>query len=303
MIKALVRYAAFPGTLAAFLALGLVAIETLGDPIPTLIGLSFASLVVVTGLERLCPYRPEWNRSHGDLRTDVVHFLVTSIPLAELIRIAAFGSVVGINAWLCRQAGGSLWPSSWPIVTQLVFGFVVADLPQYWVHRLLHSRPWLWRFHAVHHSSRRLYWVNATRFHPIDAVLIHGSQLVSLALLGCPTDVLGLVMLVTTVVSAFQHGNVDTRIGPLAWVIAAGDVHRYHHARTPTRANCNFGAIVSIWDRAFGTFYLPVKRRVVTDVALEEMPGFPNGYFAQLAAPFRWKRMRREAAQAPSRRS
>ena len=58
------------------------------------------------------------------------------------------------------------------LLAQLPLALVVAELVEYSFHRLMHEVPWLWRFHATHHSAPRLYWLNAARFHPIDLFLV-----------------------------------------------------------------------------------------------------------------------------------
>jgi Sterol desaturase len=60
---------------------------------------------------------------------------------------------------------------SLPIVVQFLLAVLVADLGQYWLHRLYHMVPWLWRIHAVHHSSTSMGWLTGSRIHFVEILL------------------------------------------------------------------------------------------------------------------------------------
>jgi sterol desaturase/sphingolipid hydroxylase (fatty acid hydroxylase superfamily) len=164
------------------------------------------------------------------------------------------------------------------------------------LHRWQHGYDALWRFHAVHHSAPRLYWLNAARFHPLDLGLLYLVGYVPLVLLGCPGDVILLFSLFDAVLGMFQHSNVDVRLGALNWIFSMAEPHRWHHSRTLAEANTNFGSNLLVWDLAFGTFFLPRDREPPAAIGIADMPRFPTGYLAQLAAPFRWARLPRVRA-------
>src|SRR6185369_11913442 len=114
-------------------------------------------------------FRPEW-------LLDVVYFLFTHLP----IRITSFlillpavqlTSVLG-NARL-QAAMASL-----PWLVQFFLAILVADLAEYAIHRALHVWPLLWRFHAIHHSSKALDWIAGSRAHLVDDLLIRGLMLI-----------------------------------------------------------------------------------------------------------------------------
>jgi ornithine lipid hydroxylase len=191
--------------------------------------------------------------------------------------------------------GASLWPSGWPLMAQLGLALLIAELTQYWLHRLQHEVDPLWRFHAVHHAAPRLYWLNAARFHPVDIWLLYVVGYAPLVALGCPAEVIGLFALFDAVFGMLQHANIDVRLGPLNWIFSAAEPHRWHHSRTLAEANSNYGSNLIVWDLVFGTYLLPPDRQPPTDIGIADLPRFPSRYLAQLAAPFRWRRVRREA--------
>ncbi len=94
----------------------------------------------------------------------------------------------------------------------------------------LHEIPWLWRFHAPHHSANRLYWFNALRFHPLDILLVGPVKLLPLVALGADGDVLALVLIFSAVHGVYQHANLPCRLGPLNWIFSMAELHRWHHS-------------------------------------------------------------------------
>jgi sterol desaturase/sphingolipid hydroxylase (fatty acid hydroxylase superfamily) len=57
-------------------------------------------------------------------------------------------------------------------------------------------------------------------------------------------------------------------------------------------ANSNYGSNLTVWDVVFGTFFLPRNREPPAAIGIADLPHFPAGYLAQLAAPFRWSRLK-----------
>jgi len=285
-------YLAFPVILGGTVWLGIVLIPVLGAPL-TLTVATGVGLLAVMIAERVWPYRPVWNRGHGDLATDLLHAAVSGIGATRLVRplVGVVGVVVA--GALSRAVGATLWPTSWPYVAQLGLALVVAEFPQYWVHRWQHEHDALWRLHATHHSAPRLYFLNAARFHPLDLSLLYFVGYLPLIALGCPEDVLMLFALFDAIFGMLQHSNIDVRLGPLNRVFSMAEVHRWHHSRTVREANTNYGSNLMIWDLVFGSFFLPPDREPPVEIGIADMPDFPTTYLAQLASPFRWRRLER----------
>jgi sterol desaturase/sphingolipid hydroxylase (fatty acid hydroxylase superfamily) len=206
--------------------------------------------------------------------------------------VAGFG--VFVAGWLGARFGLSLWPHGWPLVAQLLLAWVVVEFFAYWPHRWLHEVPWLWRLHATHHSAERLYWLNATRAHPLEHVFRSAFGLLPLALAGAGPELLVLSVLSDAVIGFFQHANVDIRLGPLDYVFSAAPVHRWHHSRVREEADRNFGDSFIFWDLVFGTYYHPKDREVGT-IGIAGLDAFPRRFLAQLASPFRWREIVRES--------
>jgi ornithine lipid hydroxylase len=293
-MRAVATTLVFPILMGGSIALAIGLIPVLGAVPAVLIGQTVGGLAIVVA-ERLLPFRPAWNRSHGDVRTDVLHVLVSGVGTTRVAEALVKLSAGGAAAWLSSAAGGTLWPVAWPLAVQLALALVVAELPQYWLHRWEHEHDALWRFHAVHHSAPRLYWLNAARFHPVDLGLLYVVGYVPLVMLGCPAEVILLFALFDAVFGMFQHSNVDVRLGPLNWIFSMAEPHRWHHSRSLVEANSNYGSNLIVWDVVFATFFLPRDREPPATIGIAELPDFPTGYLDQLAAPFRWARIRAAA--------
>jgi sterol desaturase/sphingolipid hydroxylase (fatty acid hydroxylase superfamily) len=153
--------------------------------------------------------------------------------------------------------------TAWPLWLRGVAAFVVGDFGFYWGHRLVHEIPFLWRFHSLHHSPERVYFLISARAHPIDNAVIRLFGLVPIYVLGigAPQSVQGtlvatVIMLVMTVWGFFIHANIRWRYGPLEWLIATPGFHHWHHTRSGLRDR-NFASMLPIWDLIFRTHHLP----------------------------------------------
>lgn len=287
--------AVFPVVMGTTL-LGCVALIDAGwSPLLAFAACQIPAFAAVIVCERLVPYDPDWNRSKGDIGVDAAHTLTVAVGTGLLQPVI---SVVGlaIATWLSVRVGLGLWPTTWPLLAQLALALIVVEFFQYWVHRLQHERPWLWRFHATHHSAPRLYWLNAGRFHVVDILMNNFFGHIPLVAMGAAPEVLVLWTLFSAVHGIFQHANTKLRLGPLNWIFSMAELHRWHHSRLVDESNTNYGQALILWDVVFGTRYLPKDRFPPLDIGLTGLDGFPMTYFAQLASPFRWQEIERRSA-------
>lgn len=286
----------FPVSMAAAIAVTLWLLHDGVSPAVAFVPASFGAYALVALCERILPYHEGWLHSRGDLRVDVKHFLASGVAAIELLRPFALAGAVALAGWLSRRHGSGLWPNDWPLWVQLPLALVVGELFMYWVHRLTHEVPFLWRFHATHHSAPRLYWLNSVRFHPLDLAASFFCWYVPLIALGASETLIALYTLVTSVHGVFQHANLPLRLGPLNWVFSMAELHRWHHSPLLEESNSNFGQNLIVWDVVFGTRFLPRNRVPPSEVGLPDLPGFPTTWWAQVMAPLRWARIERRSA-------
>ncbi len=287
----------FPAVVTATIAGSLALMARGVDPAAAVLPSIFGGYAFVALMERVFTYQRGWLHSLGDLPADVGLFAVNGV-FNRLVEPAALAAAGALGAVLSARAGFGLWPGDWPLLAQLPLALVVAEFVEYWVHRLMHEHDWLWRFHSVHHSAPRLYWLNAVRFHPVDLLLVATGKMLPVALLGAGPEILALVVLFSAIHGTFQHSNLVLRLGPLNWIFSMAELHRWHHSPRMAEANHNYGGNLIVWDIVFGTRWLPRDREPPAAIGIETLPRFPTRLGALLAVPFRWARVKREAGQA-----
>ncbi len=148
----------------------------------------------------------------------------------------------------------ALLPENPPTSWRLMAGFCGAELLSYAVHRAMHEVPWLWPFHAVHHTPRQLDWTKAWRQHPVDVTIHAVAVALPGILLGAPLSQLATVVILRRVWTGFLHTNVRLRLGPLEHLIATPQFHHTHHSHTPRLHNSNYASTFPWIDRLFGTW-------------------------------------------------
>jgi sterol desaturase/sphingolipid hydroxylase (fatty acid hydroxylase superfamily) len=168
---------------------------------------------------------------------------------------------------------------SWPIVNQwssFVAAFLLLDFLNYAVHRCQHAVPFLWRLHAMHHSDPDVDVTTSVRHHPIEYLLATGVYWLTVLALDLPVAVVLIHGLAVFAAAAVTHGN--TRLPEwlerlLQPVVITLDLHLVHHSIAYDEANANFGAVLSIWDRLFGTFVrLPRAQQERIVFGVRELP-------------------------------
>jgi sterol desaturase/sphingolipid hydroxylase (fatty acid hydroxylase superfamily) len=175
-----------------------------------------------------------------------------------------------------------------PIPLQAIEAFLIGDLFGYWSHRALHEIPWLWRFHAVHHSSKQVDWLAGGRVHPVETFLTQIVPFSVIFLLGF-SPAIGIAFgPILGLHAIFQHANVRWDFGPLRWVITSPSWHRWHHAAEPEALNRNYSGLFPFYDRIFRTAHFP--KRAPTSFGLANEPAFPEKLWDQLRYP--WRRLR-----------
>lgn len=241
------------------------------------------SVIVIIILESIIPYEPKWKPTWQEIRLDLVFMFLVQLILPKVLSLFF---ALEISDYL-KQIGwtlDSLWPTDWAILSQTILMILIADLFRYWLHRWSHTFEGLWRFHAVHHSVQKLYWLNVGRFHPIDKALQYFCDVLPFVLLGVSEEVLTLYFALYAIKGFFQHSNVDVHLGVLNYIFSGPELHRWHHSKKVSESNSNYGNNLIIWDILFGSYFLPADNRV-GEIGLLN-PNYPTGFWKQLCAPF-----------------
>jgi ornithine lipid hydroxylase len=283
-MRAVATRLALPLVVGGFTALVWLLIERGGLDRLAAYGIAtIACFAVILVLERLLPYRDDWNAPDGQLLHDLGHTVVGTALGARLghaLNDVAFGAL----AVLIADRVGSPWPSSWPFALQLLTVFLVADLGRYVQHRLHHKMPLLWRFHALHHDVDKLSTVKNARSHAVERVLQSIFMFGPLLAIGAPGEVVFWYMASNSFLGQLDHSNVDARIGYFELLINGPASHRIHHGRAVEEGRSNFGSALVLWDMVFGTWRSPLTHPEVVATGVDEPE--PRGFFDQLVGPF-----------------
>jgi sterol desaturase/sphingolipid hydroxylase (fatty acid hydroxylase superfamily) len=161
-----------------------------------------------------------------------------------------------------------------PLWLQMALGLPALDAFAYGLHRALHASEFLWRLHALHHSDPEFDISTTMRHHPAEwIVMVTVTTLVSAAV-GLSPIVLIAFGWLNLVLQVFNHANtaLPGRLATtLGQVVVTPDLHRIHHSRDRADADQNYGMILSVWDRLFGTLRLqPAAGPEQVEFGLEE---------------------------------
>ncbi len=211
-------------------------------------------------LERLFALHPA-KIFRKEVGVDLAWYFINSIVPAAVIA----GPLVILAKALHGADPGGLYSAvaKLPLWVELPITLFISDLGSYWAHRAMHTYPFLWRFHSIHHSAESVDWLVNTRAHPFEMVFQRMAGIVPLYLLGfaqassAPVDPIVLwVQILGTIWTFFIHANVRWRLGPLEWLFTTPAFHHWHHTNDEHRDK-NFAALFPCIDWAFGTAWLP----------------------------------------------
>lgn len=247
----------------------------------------FVVNMMATGLmfapfERIFPHRRDQRLFRIEWREDLFYYLVSSMMVQAFSFLALAPSQI-INAhtgsWDSFRAG----IASLPWVVQFALVLILSDLFQYWYHRLFHRVPFLWGFHAVHHSAKAMDWLAGARMHFVEIVLLRAVTSLPLFTLGFSPTVMQAYIGFVYVYSSLLHANLKGDFDRLGHWIATPRFHHWHHGLEKEAVDVNFAIHFPWLDKLFGTFHLP-KGRWPENYGVPE--DVPNGYWAQAKYPF-----------------
>jgi sterol desaturase/sphingolipid hydroxylase (fatty acid hydroxylase superfamily) len=247
----------------------------------------FVVNLLATGLmfapvERLFPHRREQRLFRVEWREDLFYYLVSSMFVQVLTFLALAPSTI-INANTGAWEGFRASVAALPFVVQFALVILLSDLAQYWYHRLFHQVPFLWGFHAVHHSAKSMDWLAGARMHFVELVLLRSATSLPLFTLGFSPAVMQAYIAFVYVWSSLLHANLKGDFDRLGHWIATPRFHHWHHGLEKEAVDVNFAIHLPFLDKLFGTFHLPPGRWPENYGVPEKVP---NGYWAQMRYPF-----------------
>ncbi|MFD0915320.1 sterol desaturase family protein [Pseudahrensia aquimaris] len=235
-------------------------------------------------LERLSPryrqqpvFRREWQE-------DMFYYMVSSL----LVQVLTFLSTAPANfisssfdlTTVRDYIGGQ------PLVLQIVLIMLFTDFVQYWLHRAFHTFPFLWRFHAVHHSAKSMDWLAGARMHILEIALLRGLTAVPMLTLGFDPVAVQAYLLVVYFYSSFVHANIGWNLGFVERFFVTPRFHHWHHGNERAAIDINYAVHFPIFDFLFGTHHMPKDKSwpLAYGVVGDEVP---RGYWKQFLYPFK----------------
>lgn len=221
-------------------------------------------------------------RAVAEVRLNLAFYFLDALFVVPVLTVLVATIRFVVSEYSLAVGSEQIWAAVGRPVTFIAVLFL-GDFISYWRHRIEHTR-WLWPAHVIHHSDTDMTWLTLSRFHPINRITTAAIDLFVLALLGFPTWALVANNLVRHYYGEFIHADLPWMYGPFRKLFVSPVMHRWHHARDVTGTGSNFATVFSVFDRAFGTYYVPGLCNVPLGVTEDQYPG--TGVIRHLIHPF-----------------
>jgi sterol desaturase/sphingolipid hydroxylase (fatty acid hydroxylase superfamily) len=218
-----------------------------------LLDLLLMALIYVP-LERVWPQYPEQGTFRNQWTLDVVYFMSTHLPiqiLSFMVLLPATMATKYLGIPVLQQLIARM-----PWGLQFVLAVVVADVAEYFIHLAFHKVPFLWRFHAIHHSSKGLDWIAGSRSHFVDDTLVRAFILAPL-MLGFSQPIILAYLIFVTLHATLSHCNFRLSVKWLEKYLVMPRYHHWHHTSQKEGIDKNFAIHFPWLDKIFGTYYYP----------------------------------------------
>jgi len=222
-------------------------------------------------------FRDEW-------REDLFYFLISSV-FVQTLTLFTLAPSMTILHYTGDWASMRQVIASQPLWLQVIEIMFLTDFVQYWFHRAFHQIPFLWGFHAVHHSAKKMDWLAGSRMHIVEIIGLRSMTVVPMYVLGFAEGALHLYILLVYLNATFVHANVRFNVEWLKPLIVTPRFHHWHHGIEKEAIDVNFAIHFPLFDKLFGTYYMP-KNQWPSGYGIGGHP-VPNGYWKQLMYPFK----------------
>ena len=215
----------------------------------------FVSVISTVGVEALIRRRSGRSvQSEGSLTS-----ISAGIAYIAAKGIVSKGAMFGISMWLYNNHRLLDLDPFNPLVWLALF--VARDFIYYWIHRAEHRVNLLWASHMIHHSSTHFNFTTAVRMPWMEAMY---KPMLGLwvPLLGFHPAVMAGMGALVLLVGQFQHTELYRRSTVLDLAFVTPSAHRVHHGSNAVYLDKNFGSMLIVWDRLFGTFQAETERVV-----------------------------------------
>lgn len=199
-----------------------------------------------------------WLRLHSGRSYDRrALFGTLGVGLGQLV----FNGLSGIAIGALYLAVYEVSPLRAPLDQAWSWGllFLLSEFLYYWQHRMSHQVRWLWATHSVHHSAEELTLPAAFRLGWTGSISGLWLFFLPLPLLGWHPAAVAGALAINLRFQYFLHSELPPWLGPLEWIFNTPSAHRVHHASNPAYLDRNYGGVLIVFDRLFGTYARETK--------------------------------------------
>ncbi len=242
--------------------------------------LAFAALFIA--IEKFFGHRKKQLIFRDEWQTDLIYFAFNHILIGIFLII--------INTFISQfhfviNQGLQEYVQSLNIVIQFLLVMLVADIVQYWSHRAYHEVPFLWKFHAVHHSSKEMDWIAGSRVHIVEILITRTFVFLPIVLLGFSNGAVNAYLIFVAFQAVFDHANISVNPGLLRYIIVTPNFHHWHHSQDQEALDKNYAVHFAFLDYLFKTAVnsqkmWPDRYGVLGDYV-------PRGFIKQFIFPFK----------------
>ncbi len=203
--------------------------------------------MVLIGIEAIAAWKLGVHVNRGE---DMISSLSSGIT--NVVKDVLGLTVVIVSyAWLVDHISLVTIQDSWLVY---LVAFIVLDFAGYWMHRLEHRINLFWNRHIIHHSSEEFNLSCALRQSISNVTSFIALFMVPAALVGVPAQVIGFIAPIHLFAQFWYHTRLINKMGVLESILVTPSHHRVHHAMNAPYLDRNYGQILIIWDKLFGTF-------------------------------------------------
>jgi sterol desaturase/sphingolipid hydroxylase (fatty acid hydroxylase superfamily) len=206
-------------------------------------------------LEGAIPFLPlrfkktRTNHAAVNFTLTVLHLIIHTFLAIIIIKLSDWCSA--------NQFGVVQWLQTGTLATVLLTILIVDFFGGWLVHIVEHKLKLLWRFHVIHHADNNVDVTTGLRHHPVESVVRGIFFFIGIVVCGAPMYAVMIYQTLLVFFTAFEHANISLPKwldNAMSYFFISPNMHKVHHHWKQPYTDSNYGAIISIWDRLFGTY-------------------------------------------------
>ncbi|TDG36164.1 sterol desaturase family protein [Pedobacter changchengzhani] len=196
------------------------------------------------------PLKEKWKHAVLNLQ-----FLLTAtfIQLPLSLAVIKVSALAEINSWGIYNHLPNI-PSFW---IKFLIGFLMLDFCEYAYHFVMHKISFLWKMHLIHHTDKFVNVSTTVREHPGETFIRVSFMIVVVFVTGIPIEILLIRQFIQSFSNVVSHTSMSLPKKLEKWlgyILITPSLHKVHHHDKMPYTDSNYGDILCIWDRLFGTY-------------------------------------------------